>query len=218
MVTSVGVPGSLSPLEAIRDFLIEFEVGGGEAYYNRFLIHPTQPTPSSGVTIGIGYDLGQVTRAQFLADWRDQIPDRDRIRLCAAIGLTQHQAAALLTALETIAIPWPSALAVFCERTLGQLGVECRRFYAGVDALPSGCQAALYSLIYNRGSGTVGDSRLEMREIQAALREGLWDHVPVLIRSMKRLWIGKPGGAGLIRRREAEAAAFEAGWRGDGNG
>ncbi|PAW78936.1 MAG: hypothetical protein B9S32_06025 [Verrucomicrobia bacterium Tous-C9LFEB] len=198
-------------LQPAIDLILEFEVGGGESYYNRHLIHPTQPTPSSGITIGIGYDLGQTTRVEFLDDWRDQLPDRDRLRLCAAIGLTHHRAAALLPALDNMTIPWNKALAVFHDKTLVTLGAVGRQFAFSFDTLPPDCRAALLSLLYNRGASTRGESRLEMREMQTALKDGLLDHIPVLIRSMKRLWIGKPGGPGLIRRREAEAVAFEKG-------
>lgn len=204
-------PTLIFALQPAIDLILEFEVGGGAAYYNRFLLHPTQPTPSSGITIGIGYDLGQTSRVQFLSDWRDQLPDRDRLRLCAAIGLTHHRAAALLPALDNLIIPWDNALTVFREKTVDTLGATCRQFIPTLDTLPPDCQAALLSLVYNRGTGTTGESRLEMREIQTAIRDGLLDHVPILIRSMKRLWIGKPGGPGLIRRREAEAVAFEKG-------
>lgn len=202
---------TFSTIQPAIDLLLEYEVGGGEVYYNRYLLHPTQPTPGSGITIGIGYDLGQSTSGQFLDDWAGQLPERDLHRLRSGIGLSQQRAAALLSGLLDIAVPWVAALTVFRERTLPQLLVETRRFVPQLDVLPPYCQAALLSLVYNRGTGTRGNSRLEMREIQVAVSDGLLDHVPVLLRSMKRLWVGKPGGPGLIRRREAEALAFERG-------
>ena len=38
--------------------IIKYEVGGGEAYYNKYLKKPSWPGAFSGVTIGVGYDLG----------------------------------------------------------------------------------------------------------------------------------------------------------------
>ena len=44
------------------DLILEFEVGGGENYYNKFLKNPSWPGEQSGVTIGVGYDLGYVNK------------------------------------------------------------------------------------------------------------------------------------------------------------
>lgn len=49
-----------------------------------------------------------------------------------------------------------------------------------------------------------------MKNIQADFTQGNLADIPVQIRSMKRLWVGK-GLDGLIKRREGEAKLFEEG-------
>jgi hypothetical protein len=60
------------------------------------------------------------------------------------------------------------------------------------------------------------DRYIEMREITAAMAQGLFSAVPGFIRKMKRIWQGAdgkplPGCAGLLVRRDAEADLFESG-------
>ena len=43
--------------EALK-LLLEYEVGGGESYYNKYLSHPTWPGGASGTTMAIGVDCG----------------------------------------------------------------------------------------------------------------------------------------------------------------
>ena len=57
-------------------WIVQFEISS-EAFYNRFLKHPTWPGGASGVTIGIGYDLGYVSAAQMRRDWDGKIADAD---------------------------------------------------------------------------------------------------------------------------------------------
>ena len=68
------------------------------------------------------------------------------------------------------------------------------------------------SLVYNRGhrmndsAGT--NNRLEMRAIRDLVPLGDLAGIAAQLRSMKRLWAGQ-GMAGLLRRRDAEAALVE---------
>ncbi len=198
-------------LAASQQLIIAFEVGGGQPYYDKKLSFPTQPTPGSGVTIGIGYDLSQVARPDLTTDWTGKLSDTILIRLGTAIGLSGQRAANRLPSLRDIRIPWENALAVFRQRTLPGIMADTRRIYPQVAALAPECQASLYSLVYNRGIRLIGPTRTEMRDIQSALQAGQPARIPSLLRSMKRLWIGQPGGPGLILRREAEATVFEKG-------
>lgn len=82
-----------------------------------------------------------------------------------------------------------------------------------VDLHPH-CQGALLSLVVNRGNSlqsNKNDSRLEMKMISEDLIGGQPENVPARLRSMKRLWEGKPGLRGLLTRRENEAKLFERG-------
>ena len=47
------------------ELIIKFEIGS-ISYYNRILQRPNWPRGNSGITIGIGADLGYTTEKQFL--------------------------------------------------------------------------------------------------------------------------------------------------------
>lgn len=80
------------------------------------------------------------------------------------------------------------------------------RFAPAAVNLPPDAQAALFSLVFNRGTATRGERRVEMAQIAQVISAGQPEKVPFLIRSMKRLW---PQGSGLVRRREDEAKLWE---------
>jgi len=54
----------------------------------------------------------------------------------------------------------------------------------------------------------VGERRLEMRAIRDVVPQKNLPEIAALLRSMKRLWVGK-GLDGLLKRREAEAKLVE---------
>lgn len=84
--------------------------------------------------------------------------------------------------------------------------------FPGMERLPAGAQAALISLVFNRGPGMKGERRREMRSIRWLVAEyneesraGVLREMATQFQSMKRLWEGK-GLPGMVQRREAEAA------------
>jgi hypothetical protein len=193
--------------------IIAYEVSS-QAVYDRTLQHPTWPGGDSGVTIGIGYDLGYATAEQFAADWGGKLMSGVQATLAGVCGLTGTKAqAAMSPAVRACAVPWEAAVAVFRDVSLP---AEVARLVAAMPRaadLPPDCLGALVSIQYNRGCAWhLTDQRhLEMREIWDAVGKGLLHEVPQLIRDMKRLWQGVPGMAGLIARRDDEAALFEQG-------
>ena len=50
------------------DLIVQYECGG-QVYYTSRLSNPTWPGGASGVTIGIGYDLGYNAVDQIRKDW-----------------------------------------------------------------------------------------------------------------------------------------------------
>lgn len=79
--------------------------------------------------------------------------------------------------------------------------------YPSIVELHPHCQGAVLSLVINRGNSFTKpsvESRLEMREIAEALLEGAPEKIPSRLRSMKRLWEGRPGLNELVIRRERE--------------
>src|SRR5258708_33323102 len=78
-------PTLLGPVRPISDraiqLIIAFEVTS-EAVYNRLYQRPTWPKGKSGVTIGIGYDLGYPAPAQIGPVWTAMLvrpPDEDHL-------------------------------------------------------------------------------------------------------------------------------------------
>ncbi len=181
---------------------MDFETGGHQDY-NQLLIHPTWPGLSSGVTVGVGYDCGQTSRPLIISDW---ITLRDDWKgdLADTSGIVGKKAKPVAASLDYIRIDWAMANQVFYTATLPQYWELTKHTFPGVENLCPNAKGSLVSLIYNRGSSMVGDSRREMRAIRDMVP--LKDYVGIAdqIRSMKRLWVGK-GEDGLLTRRDAEA-------------
>ena len=71
-VTDQEILGMISP-EA-RDLVVNFEIGS-RAAYDRAYKHPVWPGGASGVTIGIGYDIGHCGLDDFTRSWKDKLPE-----------------------------------------------------------------------------------------------------------------------------------------------
>lgn len=197
---------NLSP-EGLK-LLLDYEVGGGENYFRKFLARPTWPGESSGVTIGVGFDLGYNSQAQFSEAWGAILSDETFAILGQSLGLKGATARDWLHAkpeARAIEVTWNQALDVFTRITVPRFYVQTMRIYPQAENLPPPARDALISLVFNRGAALAGDRRAEMLGIQNALRDGRLYDVPDLLRSMKRLW---PNTLGLQKRRDAEAELF----------
>lgn len=174
----------------------------------------------SGVTIGVGYDLGTVTLTQFTTDWKNSIPADQFSRLAATVGAYGDHAHELCLQLRDITIPASAAITVFNNSTVPQFWDETLHAFPGVEWLPPDVQGALESLVYNRGASMAGDRRAEMRTIQAAVAplhgitsppsnstiKPILGVIATAITSMTRLW---PKGSGVYNHRLAEAALVQ---------
>jgi hypothetical protein len=198
---------------AAVDLIVEAEVGS-RAQYEQHYAHPEWPQGASGVTIGIGYDVGYCASIEALkTDWKGLIPDAMIAGLAPAIGVKGKAAAPLARELRTVVkVPWDAAIAVFRDVDVPRWAERCRKLLPNFDALPADCRGALVSLAYNRGASftLAGDRYREMRAIRAAMRAKDYRAIPAQFRSMTRLWRGQ-GLAGLVKRREDEAKLFERG-------
>jgi GH24 family phage-related lysozyme (muramidase) len=172
----------------------------------------TWPGGFSGVTIGIGYDLGYVTVDQFDSDWGDVLTRPTLVRLREGVGLRGPKARNRTPVFADIRIARPPSERVFVERTLPMTVFRTAQAFPGFERLPLDAQGALVSLVYNRGTSTVDapgeDRRREMRAIKRVVPTGDLREIARQIRAMKRLWQGK-NLDGLLLRREAEAALVE---------
>ena len=189
--------------------ILDWEVGGGKVYYNRFCKRPVVPDPEntqSGVTIGIGWDCGYATEESLEQEWGDYLDASDIDRLKAVIGLRSMDAFQALPSLSDLEIEWESALDQFLKYTVPKYWYETCRAFPGVEDAPQCVQEPLLSLVFNRGASMEGDRRREMRDIRSSVASKDWFFIPNSLREMKRLWVKVPG---LQNRREAEAKFIE---------
>jgi uncharacterized membrane protein len=211
--TGSGPAGAAAPIcEAALQLIVMFEISSPQEYRLHYQA-PSWPEGESGITIGIGYDLGYVSAAQFRADWGNRLDGDTAGRLAAVCGLTGPAAQARLAGLADIAVPWAMAEDIFRRRTVPAYAARTAEALPNTGRLPPDCFGALVSLVYNRGAAFAaeGDRWREMRDIHAAMAAEAFAGIPAAIRSMKRLWEGAPGMAGLLTRREREAQLFERG-------
>lgn len=200
--------GPLTLPPSAVDFLVAHEGSPTKPYWPK--------SEYSGVTVGVGYDLGHHRPDEIVEDWsvlgRSAAEDLTR-----ASGKYGKRAKAVLPTLRHVYVGPEAARSVLLKRSLPKYARQTAEAFPGVETLPPQAQGALLSLVYNRGPGMKGDSRREMREIRQAVaeltkgtmyeREAL-GRIAKSIRAMKRLWVGK-NLPGLLRRRDEEADLVE---------
>lgn len=203
----------ISPRAA--DFIVGEEVTS-EAYYRAHYTRPEWPGGASGITVGIGYDLGYATRERIADDWRNRLPPEVIAAMQNVAGRTGAAALSSLSwARKYILVPWDSARAEFDEIEIPRWEAAVAAALPHFDALPADCKGALVSLAYNRGCSfaKAGERYREMRAIRAAMQAQNFAAIPAELRTMKRLW-ASTSLRGLVRRREREAQMFEQGLQG----
>lgn len=192
------------------DQLVNFEISS-PAYYRKRLTHPTWPGVHSGVTVGIGYDLGMCRRpADARNDWSPHLDSASLDRLMTAVGIVGAPARPLAASLADITITLDAAEAVFYQRSLLAAAQDTRTLYPGVERLPADAQSMLLSLVYNRGTSTKGPTRTEMFNLKALIAAPSPQDLDIIasqVDAMVRLW---PDSKGLRDRRIAEAAMIRA--------
>lgn len=184
--------------------IVEFEVTSRSVYERKYR-WPIWPGESSGVTIGIGYDIGVTSKTQVRLDWEGWIADVDLMRLLTAQGITGANAKQLARSLSDVAIPFDVAERIFYQSTLPRFAKLTRVTWPGVQKLPADAQGMLLSLIYNRGTSLSGARRREMAAIRSLVAGGVarLGAIADQVESMARLWPDSPG---LQSRRRKEAA------------
>ena len=193
------------------DLIVQSEISS-EAIYNAKYKNPIWPKSESGITVGIGYDLGFETAAGIEADWKDLISAADVSRLKAVAGKKGINARDALAAnsggIKSVSIPFDIAKTVFYMNSLPGYARTTKSAYPDIATLPPDAQAALLSIVYNRGASLTGDRRREMKNIVPLVTRGDLAGIAAEIRSMKRLWT-TPDTKGLVIRREKEAVLVE---------
>lgn len=190
------------------DLIVAEEVTS-KAYYEKHYTRPEWPGGQSGVTVGIGYDLGYATVAKIRGDWAKHVPVEMLAIMCSCAGARGALAKQLLASVKpNIVIPWAAAIDVFANRDVPNWTAEVIKRIPKAASLPPTCLGVIVGLAYNRGASfdLPGDRYSEMRAIKFHIQNGMLREVPADLRTMKRLW---PGVRGLRDRREHEAALWE---------
>jgi len=186
------------------DLIIQFEIGG-RSYYEKALQKPTWPGGASGVTVGIGYDLGYNTEKQFLADWSPSLNLNFVNALKPLCGLKGEKAKAMIRGeVLNVRIPYNIAYDVFVKSSVPRFYKAALTIYPEMIHLNEDTQGALVSMVFNRGTSLAGDRRKEMRAIVEFVKLKDYEGIAEVIEKNRRLWEGV-GLDGLVIRREAEA-------------
>jgi GH24 family phage-related lysozyme (muramidase) len=187
--------------------VINFE-SGGQSYYNNYLKRVCWPGGASGLTIGIGADLGYMSKEEFQKYFEKYYDSSSANKLKSTIGLKGTTAKSKLSSVKGIQLSWQDAMEAFVQWTLPKFWKLTSALWPGLEELEEKAQIALVSLVFNRGASTTGSSRSEMRNIKPLVLKKDYEGIAKEIRSMKRLWEGK-NLEGLIKRREEEAKMIE---------
>jgi len=203
-------PKSTTELSARASDLIVYCEITNELTYKSKYEKPSWPGGNSGVTIGIGYDLGYTTPFDLKADWGAYIDNQTLNSLSEACGLTGSGAGDFLAQLSAIRIDWKTALSQYAHETLPRCVGATESALTNTKSLSPDSLGALVSLVYNRGASfrLPGSHYEEMRNIKTHMDGREFNKIPAELQSMKRLW---PDSKGLVLRREAEAALFQLG-------
>ena len=197
------------------DSIVQFEVSD-EKTYTKLYQGVEVPGSYSGVTIGIGYDIGQITPNFFKEDWQGLIPDDVIDRLSTACGKIKAAAKEIAQTLEDVKITWQIAIDQFTNRTLPLYIADTESAFKNTGKLHPDALGALVSLIYNRGTAFSGtnsngdDTRQEMRSIREMMEQERFGEIPDQFRAMKWIWDQDHGNysKGLLVRRDIEADLF----------
>lgn len=205
-----------TPSKRAVDFIIAFEVTS-QATYEKKYRRPEWPGGASGITIGVGYDLGYVTIAEMEAAWKPHLPAEMITAMRAMTGKKGLVAKALLAGIRPkVDVPWDTAYAVFQDKTLPKYQAMTDKALPNTALLSGDSYGALVSLTFNRGASygktkdvnDPMDRYREMRAIKKLMASQAFSSIPAEITAMQRLW---PNVAGLQRRRREEAKLFKDG-------
>jgi hypothetical protein len=105
-------PSNLTISEDARNLILACEVSS-EAVYTQRYQRPTWPGGHSGVTIGIGYDLGYATKDDLQFDWNAIVSSGDLTILKAACGVTGKAAQDLAPTMNNVRVTFAQATKEF---------------------------------------------------------------------------------------------------------
>ena len=185
------------------DLIIQHEVGGRAVYEKRYQ-KPIWAGGDSGLTIGLGYDIGYVKESQLFSDWKGlNLNFLNALkRFCGVKG--EVVKTMMRGEVLNVIIPYNMAYDVFVKKSIPKYYAQTKKIYPQLDELNEDTRGALVSMVYNRGAKIDGDSRKEMKAIVDLVAKKDYEGIAEQIEQSKRLWENK-GMDGLVIRREAEA-------------
>ncbi|MCE7030925.1 hypothetical protein [Jiella avicenniae] len=213
-------PSSLAVSQRAVELIIASEVSGREQYERRYQ-SPIWPEAQSGITFGIGYDIGYASKKRFYDDWKLYMGDDTIDVLYSACGITGQSAKELMklhkAEYSQVIIPWYIAHTQFLDRVLPRYVGWAEKSLPNFSELSEDSRGALVSLVYNRGASfNIPENRdprgryREMRKIRSLMSLRNYADIPAQITKMKRLWDYNKL-PGLHIRRDAEAKLFTLG-------
>jgi GH24 family phage-related lysozyme (muramidase) len=185
------------------ELIIQHEIGGREVYTRKYQ-KPIWAGGDSGLTIGIGYDLGYIKEKDLFSDWAGLNLNflNAMKRFCGVKG--EVVKTMMRGEVLNVVIPYNMAYDVFVKKSLPKYYAMTKKIYPQLDSLNEDTRGALVSMVYNRGAKLDGESRKEMKAIVELVAKQDYDGIAEQIERSKRLWEGK-GLDGLVIRRENEA-------------
>jgi hypothetical protein len=200
---------STKPSTKTLDLLLQYEVGGGKFYYEKYLSKFTWPGGASGPTIAIGVDCAYYSELE-LAKIFSFLSTEQLDQIKKASGKSGEKGKEYTKTLRAagIVVEWDKALDIFQKLTWPKFTKLAEKTFPGLSDLHPDAYGAIISLVFNRGTSLKGDSRKEMVNIRNLIPKKDYKKIAKEFRNMKRIWVGK-GLDGLIERREAEAALVE---------
>jgi hypothetical protein len=197
------------PSQNTLNLILKYEVGGGKSYYDKFLSKPTWPGGASGFTLGIGVDCAYYTPDElekifhFLPKHQLEIVKNasGKKGLYGKEYTQKHKDSGIV-------ISWDHALTIFNDLIWVKFSKLAEKTFPELDKLCDDAYGAIVSLVFNRGSSLVGDSRLEMKNIKNLIPKKDYKAISNEFIKMKRIWKGK-NLDGLLERRDAEAKLIE---------
>jgi len=200
---------STKPSTKTLDLLLQYEVGGGKSYYEKYLSKFTWPGGASGPTIAIGIDCAYYSELE-LAKIFSFLSTEQLDQIKKASGKSGERGKEYTKTLRAagIVVEWDKALDIFQKLTWPKFTKLAEKTFPGLSDLHPDAYGAIISLVFNRGTSLKGDSRKEMVNIKNLIPKKDYKKIAKEFRNMKRIWVGK-GLDGLIERREAEAVLVE---------
>jgi hypothetical protein len=206
--------------EAGARLMINLETGGRTYYERVYQGRPVWPGRVSGITLGVGYDLGYYSESAFRKDWAllgTEILNRFAVEGC--IGAcppkkTPDQMRAMCKRVRDIQIAWNDAIKVYKVTMLPNWAFKTNAALPNCDLLNGDCFGALVALTLNRGEDKYardGDRFKEMRAIKAAMSDRAFGEIPKLLEKMTRIWEGTDIERQMKRARGEEKRLFEIG-------